>query len=574
MQELSPARLEELLKKIDGSSYKNYKRLKGGYRFREYVLFIDHVQGDPFASPSKFRIRVPQTVAGFPLSLYRNKIREIALRDFLTRRFSAGCRKFCKGKRGDGNSGKIFIDTPGQEVLERTSVLVNNSFVEVRFFVGLPARGRRIKSAELKEMLWKELPQIFEFSLKYSSLNPREVQRFVEIVEDAQFIRDNLSKKGLVAFIADGSLLPRRSGIDDRPMERSKAVLFESPPSLKVKFDTPNSGTVTGMGVPAGVTLIIGGGYHGKTTLLDAIEKGVYNHVPGDGREFVVTVPDAVKVRAEDGRSVVGVDISRFISNLPDGRDTRFFYTENASGSTSQAANIMEALEVGTRLLLMDEDTCATNFLIRDGRMQALVSKDKEPITPFIDRIRQLYTEHGVSTIMVFGGSGDYFDVADTVIMMDSYRPKDVTEDARKICKGFPSNRRVEAAEKFGQIKSRLIDMGGISPMASGKVKVKAKGLHYIQFGRHIIDLSFVEQLVDESQTRAIALSLYWLWERMRGKRTLREGLKDLFNMLKTEGLDALSLRNEAEGNLAMPRPYEIAAAINRIRGLKVRGAR
>ena len=101
------------------------------------------------------------------------------------------------------------------------------------------------------------------------------------------------------------------------------------------------------MGIRKGITLIVGGGYHGKSTLLKALEAGVYNHIAGDGREFVITDDTAFKLRAEDGRSITGVDISPFIKNLPNKKDTVHFSTEDASGSTSQAANLMEALESG-----------------------------------------------------------------------------------------------------------------------------------------------------------------------------------------------------------------------------------
>jgi predicted ABC-class ATPase len=348
--------LQRHLRQLDNRGYKAYKDIQGNYDFSEFTLIIDYVQGDPFASPSKFRVRVPPNIAQLPGELFNSRSREIALRDYLTRQFDQAAHSI-SSKRGTGKSGLIAVTGFGQEVLERTSAFIISSNtsdiedlggVELRFAVGLPASGRSILGRQAAEMLCEDIPQIVSNSLKYANLNAAECRRHVETVEDADWLRQQLAQNGLVAFVADGSILPRRSGVDNSPL-LNNAVAFQSPPSLKVEFNCPNRGLISGMGIPAGLTLIVGGGYHGKSTLLRAIELGVYNRIPGDGREFVVTNPAAVKIRAEDGRSVAGVDISPFINHLPQGRDTAQFYTENASGSTSQAANIIEALEVGRR---------------------------------------------------------------------------------------------------------------------------------------------------------------------------------------------------------------------------------
>ncbi len=306
------------------------------------------------------------------------------------------------------------------------------------------------------------------------------------------------------------------------------------------------------MGIKRGVTLIVGGGYHGKSTLLKAIERGVYNHIPGDGREFVLTVEDAVKIRAEDGRKIENVDISPFISKLPFGLTTEDFTTENASGSTSQAANIMEALEIGTSLLLLDEDTSATNFMIRDGRMQSLVSKEKEPITPFIDRVRQLYEKMKISTILVVGGSGDYFDVADCVIMMENYEPKDVTDKAKRISEEYRSLRKIEVNNDFGRIKNRIPIKRSLE--IKGKDKIKVKGIDKIMYGKTLIDLSFVEQLVDSSQTEAIANIIKYIRDRyINDKTSLKDIIKRVYKDIEEKSLDIISpYTGSPAGNLAI----------------------
>ncbi len=570
MGERTIAELEALLFKLDGKGYKAYKGIEGVYRAPGFTLFVDHVQGDPFAPPSRVRVRVAQREAGFPLDTFSTRSRRVALADFLTRQFATAADRL-ERRMGTGHSGLIGIDRPGQEILERTSVVITEEYLEVRFVVGLPARGRRILGQEAAELLCRRVPQVVKESLFYPRLDRERLYLHILTAEDADWLREQLPRRGLVAFVADGSVLPRRSGVDDRPLPPERAIPFRSPESLRVEFHLPNRGLVKGMGIPEGVTLIVGGGYHGKSTLLNAIQFGVYNHIPGDGREFVVTIPSAVKIRAEDGRRIEKVDISPFISNLPFGQDTTRFCTENASGSTSQAANIIEALEAGAKLLLLDEDTSATNFMIRDYRMQELIAKAKEPITPFIDKVRQLYTDYGVSTILVMGGSGDYFDVADTVIAMIDYVPHDVTAEAHAIAEKYKTKRKKEGGERFGEIKPRVPLAWSLDP-SKGKyeVKITAKGTRAIVFGRHEIDLSAVEQLVHPGQLHAIGQALYYARERyMDGRRTVAEILDLVMRDIEREGLDVLDHR--LMGHYVIFRPQELAAALNRLRTLKVK---
>jgi len=566
--------LRSVLERIDARGYKAYKDIAGKYGFEKFQLYIDHVQADPYASPSRIRVRVDQKLAHFPRSLFEKLIRKVALEDYLTRTFSKSIKEIAKSFRGSGKSGSINILACSQQVLPRTSLLVNESFVEARFTMGLPARGRRILGQEAAEMFFKEVPRIIDKSLFYEDLDSQELEHHLEVVEDAEFMRNHLEEKNLVAFVADGSRLPRASGVDERPMRKERAVLFSSPPSLQVSLNPPNRKEIKGMGIPQGITLIVGGGYHGKSTLLDALALGCYNHISGDGREFVISSPDTVVIRAEDGRFVENVDISPFIGNLPLGEDTTSFSTLNASGSTSQAANIMEALQMGARVLLIDEDTSATNFMIRDERMQRLVKKDKEPITPLIDKIKLLYRDLGVSSILVMGGSGDYFNVADTVIMMDTYEPIEVSREAKSISKQGRTHRSCEGGDTFGEVSSRMPLRESFDPHRGklGKVKIKSRGMKGIAFGYELIDLSWVEQLVEEAQTRTIGDLIYYAArELFDGKRTLREALGIIEEKLKKEGLD--SLVPFISGQYAFPRKYEMAAAINRLTSLKCKRA-
>ncbi|UCE19081.1 MAG: ABC-ATPase domain-containing protein [Gemmatimonadota bacterium] len=568
------ADLKHTLRRIEGRGYKAYKDIKDVYDFGEFTLFIDHVQGDPFAAPSRIRAQVSQDIAQFPPDTYSKKDRIVGLCDLLTRMFSQSARHIAKGHRGTGKSGMIEIDTPGQEILERTSVVINRNFVEARCVMGLPASGRRILAREAEAMFFDELPKIVSASLRVQDNGKKRLHKHIEVYEDQCWLRSQLENLGLVAFIANGSLLPRASGVDDRPLSTGRIVTFQSPPSLEMTVELPNHGPVLGMGIPKGVTLIVGGGYHGKSTLLDALVRSVYCHIPGDGRECVVTHSDAVKIRAEDGRRIEGVDISPFIKNLPFGQQTISFSTDDASGSTSQAANIIEALEIEAKVLLMDEDTSATNFMIRDHRMQELVSKEKEPITPFIDKIRLLYREHGVSTVLVMGGSGEYFDVADTVIALEDYVPRDVTSEAKNIAQRYKAERKHEGGTVFGTTTPRIPVAASFDPSRGRKpVKTDAKGLRTLVFGRHTIDLSAVEQIVDRSQTRAIGDALLRASrEHMNGRRSLSQIMGLLMDEIETGGLDVLN--SKPLGNYALPRRFEVAAAINRLRTLRVENRR
>ena len=565
--------LRHHLERIDGKGYRAYKDLQGEYDMGDHTLSIDHVQGDPFASPSRIRVFVDVKRAGFPEDTYNTLSREIALRDLLTRHFSKNARGSSGKNRGMGKSGLISMDTPGQEVLERSSILVNGSTIEARFLMGLPAFGRRIAGRQASDMFFKDLPRIVKASLFFENLDNNEIYYHILMNEDSGHIRSLLGKKGLIAFVANGSILPRRSGIDDRPMEGNEVIPFRSPPDLEVTLNAPNRGDVTGMGIPRGITLIVGGGYHGKSTLLSAIEVGIYDHIIGDGRELVITDPSAVKIRAEDGRRVENVDISPFISNLPLGKDTGSFSTEDASGSTSQAANIIEAIEAGAGTLLIDEDTSATNFMIRDHRMQELVTKDKEPITPFIDRVRQLHQELSISTVLVIGGSGDYFDVADLVICMEGYVPVNRTSEAREIADRYRTERVSEGKGAIAPITERIPIPSSFDPSRGRRdVKINARDISTISFGNETIDLSRIEQIVHRSQTRAIGDAIHRATMMMDGKRTLKEVLDQLDDRLDEGGLDALG--GPPVGDRAYFRSLELACAINRLRTLKMKQRR
>ena len=560
--------LKTLLSRIDRRGYPVYKDTRGTYQFPGYVLSIDHVQGDPFAAPSKLSIHVDGRQAGFPQNLYRLSCQRIALQDELTRRFGHLAAQASFQAKGSGHSGLISISRCGQEVLERTACRLdpNTGKLVLRLEVGFPANGRTINARELEKILFDLLPRCVAQSLFYRNLNQARLQAVADLAEDQQYIRDMLPQMGLCAFVADGSVLPRASGVSSLPMK--DAVPFRSPQELSVTLDLPHRGKLTGMGIRQGVTLIVGGGYHGKSTLLKALELGVYNHIAGDGREYVITNESAVKIRSEDGRSIRRTDISMFINDLPNGKDTASFTTEDASGSTSQAANVVEALEAGTSLLLIDEDTSATNFMVRDELMQRVIHRDMEPITPFIDRVRELYEAHGISTILVAGSSGAYFHVADTILQMDRYVPRDITALAKQEASAFP----VSAAPLSPAPLPSFDRRPAPSPEFRGdRIKLKSLARDGVSINRETIDLRYVEQLRDGEQSAALGYAMVYAQQHlMDGRHTLRQIVAELETLLDEKGLESLCGGRSGVSFLARPRAQELFACFNRYRALQL----
>ena len=563
------ADLKHLLARIDRRGYPAYKDARGAYQFPGYVLSIDHVQGDPFAAPSKLSIHVSGKTAGFPRALYETRCRRLALQDELTRQFGRRAAQFSFQAKGSGQSGLIAVSHCSQEVLERTACRLDpkSGDVLMRFEVGFPANGRTVNAGELGKILFDFLPKCAEQALFYQNIDRERLRAAVDLAEDQHCVREQLPGLGLCAFVANGSVLPRASGVSSKPM--GDGVKFVSPKELEVTLDLPRGRQITGMGIRRGVTLIVGGGYHGKSTLLGALELGVYDHIAGDGREYVITDPTAVKIRAEDGRSIRKTDISLFISGLPNGKDTVAFETEDASGSTSQAANVIESIEAGTSLLLIDEDTSATNFMVRDELMQRVIHRDMEPITPFIERVRELYESYGVSTVLVAGSSGAYFHVADTVIQMDRYVPRDITALAKAEAGNFPI--RVDPPKPAAPLCFDRRPQPSPSFSGGDRTKIKTLPREGVMVNKEVIDLRYVEQLVDSEQLTALGYCVvYALRNLLDGRRDLRRVTDELEAAIDRGTLAALCGDRSGVPGLARPRRQEILACLNRCRGLRI----
>ena len=590
--------LERLLNQNDHRPYPAYKALKGRYRFPRYILSIDHVQGDPFAAPSSLSLRIEKAVHGFPAEYYTEPHRRIMLQDLLLREFSRELSKCSHRAKGSGKSGTFSVSRCGQEVLERSALTIEpaSGTITVRFSAGFPAAGRTTLAMELKKMLFDYVPAAVEHSLLSRALPKGKAEKWIALADDQRAVRDQLSKAGLVAFVADGAILPRKSGVDDTPM--ASAVPFESPAEDRVTLELPKGRSISGLGIKKGITLIVGGGYHGKSTLLKALERGVYDHIPGDGREYVLTEDSAMKIRSEDGRSVKKLDISAFIRNLPNGKDTVSFSTEDASGSTSQASNTIEAILAGSRTLLIDEDTSATNFMVRDALMQSVIHPEQEPIVPFLGRMEELYRDSGISTILVAGSSGAFFHVADRILQMKEYKPLDITELAKAAAArdaGNAAGDKVEAAvgdagnadgdagdsaaggrkqnseRRLSDLRDMRIPVKNTELLDARRVKVRGSGTDSISINHESVELRFVEQVVDHEQANLLGLLLRTLEEDFfDGRTSLPDCIGQLYQRLQKQGFGAIH-GDSIPGNLAMIRKQELYAMVNRYRALKLR---
>ncbi|TNZ11445.1 ABC-ATPase domain-containing protein [Vibrio parahaemolyticus] len=540
--------LTATLKKIEKQNYRAYQQIKGQYDFTDFTLFIDHVQGDPYASASRFRATRAWSLTGLEWLKDESPAFQRAARDFIARSFE----QFAK------QENTVSIALNGQTVLDSTAVLFTEEGIELRFRVNLPAEGRSVLGKKANNILTFHLPKFIRRATLERELDKEAMVKHCQVVEDQSALREQLEAHNLVAFVANGSVLPRIAGNCDLPMK--EAVEFTAPESLQVTLHAPNKGYVTGLGIPKGITLIVGGGFHGKSTLLNAIERSIYDHIPGDGREYIVTDQKTMKIRAEDGRCVHHLNLSNYINHLPMGKDTADFSTQDASGSTSQAAWLQESIEAGATSLLIDEDTSATNFMIRDERMQALVAKGDEPITPLVDRIGQLRDELDISTIIVMGGSGDYLDVANTVIQMHDYQAVDVTEKAKQVIAQHPTQRHNESEESLQTFRPRALNRVALmNILTDGKFRVSAKGKDSLRFGKEFTDLSALEQIESADEVNAIG----WLWFQLAQlPGWCNNPAKEIEEMLSGEWHSSLP----KQGDLAKPRTLDVMAALNRMR--------
>jgi predicted ABC-class ATPase len=567
----------EYAAKLDGLPYSDYAVLLGqrfGLCSGGAVEFV-HIQGSPGAYPASvilvsFPWTAPDTISVAPGAA------RVAIEDYVLRVYQEGIEKYAQQNRGDDGSGSFQLLTLSQEVLERNIVSVKDSVVSVKARISLPGTSRspKILGNEFEAMITDDLPAVIEHAKSQIENLPR-LRRHIEIVTLHARTQSKLKEYGLVAFVGESSILPRASGISDAPLE-SGEVAFNVPDSLSVELTQDDGSHVKGLGIPQGITVIVGGGYHGKSTLLDALCRGVFPHVPDDGREGVVTDSTAIFVQSENGRSVRGTDISCRVSDLPGGRTARAFFTDDASGSTSQAASMVEAVQAGARLLLIDEDSSATNLLYRDEKTRSLVPRD--PIRPLIDIARSLYEDHGVSIVLVSGAMSDYWAVADKVIKMQDYQPRDVTDRAKELVRDHKSS---SVTIETGFRDTRAVDVTRLSAdffaarqgiSVTRRIKPLRGQPKILEFGNDTIDLGAVDGIVDECQTLFIGYALY-AFSRIAGfdEKSPTSLAVRILEMVEKDGFGLIEqLEPKWPLFLAKPRALDLAAAINRIRSLQV----
>ena len=555
-----------LLKELDGQPIESYQQIVGDYDFTRYVIKSHpfRVQG-PEIQPL-FSIRVPQTIAEIPEVLFESPIRRTALEDYLLRAFSAEVDQLASFDMHGVAKRNIVVSSPDQTILPRNTILVTGEYVELRVEIQLPLQQTSVDGVltyavdgtRMQEILYDELMEAVVNSLLYCNMNVQEVESFVQAMDNADRLRQHLSASGQVAFLAEGSLLDRAE-LSDLP-DYEHAVPLELADGLGEPVDTPYAGTINGLVIPSGLTVIVGEADGGRIEIMDALAHGIYNHVRGDGREHCVTVPDAVEIISEPGRSVQNVDISAFYR-----ADTSklHFSSEWADSFDSQAASLVEALEAGARVLLIDEQTSCPTFLGADSRLDEVLGEASH--ISLAARARQMVDELGIS--IVIAGSNlvaEYIPVADTVLQVSQSLVMDITASAKEL-DIIPAS--AAPSMPLSPLLSRLrwIMPSSIDPSIGRDdvfVNVEEDGL--MQFGRTIMDAEDLSQLVSSDQLRAIGLTFYYLKLRYVDEGySLREILDLVDRDISNEGLNALA--RDFCGNLARPRRYEVAALLNRL---------
>ncbi|MGH2372486.1 MAG: P-loop domain-containing protein [bacterium] len=563
-------RLRDKLVAIHGKGFQAYQELAGAYRFERFVLYLDTIQSDPVAAPTRARVRVDQAEAQVPLGLWTIPAQHMAVADFLARRVQEAIRRHVRS-RWSGRLAPLAIDAGGQTILARTACALSEDAIEARLAIGLPSEGRKVLGRAAQTLLFEELPAVVASGLMWTNLDGDAGRRHVALVDDYLALRDALASLGLVAFLADGSILPREPGLGDGSL-RARAVPLRAPEELAVTVSLPHRGAVRGLGIRKGVTVICGGAFSGKSTLLAAIGSGVYPHVPGDGREYVATAPDAVVIRGEPGRRIERVDVSAFFREVPQRHDVTAFAVEHATGVEAMAAATAEALEVGTGLVLCDEDDSAVAFLARDALMRQLIPGSQEPLTPLIDHLRPWWESRGVSSIVATGGLGDYLAVADTVIVMNGFQPVAATARAKAIVAG--AGPRVYDAPVLSPSPRYPLPRGFAG--LRGRQRVEMRGRSVLGVGREAVELAGIRQLVDPSQVRAAGAAILYAIEKgyFDGTVPIAEAIDRVFADIERSGLAVLALDDDVSGEHAMPRRHEVAALLNRMRALQARSRR
>lgn len=565
-----------LLAELDGQPFSEYEQLVGDFDFSRYVIKCTKINLDASGEEnSVFSIRIPQTIAEIPEYLFDSPVRRTAMEDLLLRRLSANIEAIASFDQNGVARRHIHSTSPNQKILPRNALQLTKEYIEVYIQITLPIQQMLVDGEPMisidgeiaQHIFFDDLPEIVSNSLLYCNIDVADADLFVNNMEDADRLRQHLGASGQVSFIAEGSLITRISAEDLPDYER--LVPIEIDDSLIEEVEVPHGGTVRGLGIPNGLTLILGESNSGRVDLTDAITQGIYNHIPGDGREHVVTVADAVSIGSEVGRSIQQVDISAFARELPDGGNPTSYSTPSAGSFTSQAASTVEFLEAGARVLIFDEHTSSSTFLSADTRVSPLLGDSTR--NTLAARARRMVDELGIS--MIVAGSSlvaEFIPIADKILKVDDFRVTDITEEAKalEIVPSSVVNDNVNLGSMLS--RSRWIMPSSIDPSIGREdLVIHAEDADFLQFGRSIVELDGIKQIADADQARAIGFVLYYAKLRyMDEGYPIREILDLVDRDLSNEGLN--SLARDLRGDLARPRRYEVAAALNRFPGFRV----
>ena len=557
--------LYQKIRTLNGKNYGLYKSLADKpWDFGDFALEFLHVQGDPYAPASRVVIKANLSMLGYAGEWGGEFERRLALSDFLHRKLS----RLVKEKYPEKDAAIVF-DTAGPEMLVRNSLWIDNGELRACLQIKLPGDGRKIQAELAAEILTMVLPDLVSAGLYYNKSDESALQDYYRVLAERKEILSQLEARGLCAFVPDGAVLPRASGLSEMPLEG--AVPFAAPEEMAVTLNVCGR-EIRGMGITKGITVITGGAFHGKSTLLQALTRAVYPHIPGDGREGIVIDESALRVGVEDGRSVRGTDLSLFVRDLPGGVSTKNFNTLSASGSTSEAANLLEAMEAGSRTFLIDEDSSAVNFLIRDIRVRKLLGDDREPLIPLTDRIREISAQ-GYSFILVAGACGDYLDLADNIVVMANYKAECAKTSSTA---SLASQQSMVAQRPFATYMQPLQKSVRPTSAVERQVKVKLAGDTLLQIGFLVSDTSRLNTLVDRQQRFGAGFLLLNLLQNAASNAELGDGkaagagdsvaatIQKLYEKIQNVGF-----RNLPQGmsrEMSLPRVVDIACVAFRLR--------
>lgn len=537
-----------LLRDLDGKPFGQLRRLSGVHSDRDIGLVIDHVQGDPYAPASRMRLDLYPSFHPH-LAIPTDPVERLALEDLFLREF---CARLPSESipAGDGPGGRVRSAHPDETIRPRSASSCGRA-LSLRFSYSFPAQARRLLAEPAAAVLTNRIPAL---ALEIAQLvTPERVREHAAHLRRRQMIRQALDERGLCAFLPAGSITWRLPDGTPAP----GAVALQVPADLSTRLELADGTSLEGLAFPRGVTVLVGSAFHGKTTLLEALGRASCDLGPKDGLSLACAVAATEFVRVEEGRSVAATDLSPFFRRLP-GQNPSSFVSERASGATSQAANLHEALASGAKLVLIDEDASAANFLTRDPRISKLLP-DGESVIPLAHRAREL-AEHGTSLVVVAGASSEWLSVADRVLVLSSFQPSDVTARAKEVAPDAPP--RVESARWNEALTDVLMDRWkDLAGLSIAKVRVQDGRVRLAGSAEAVFPRGFCSD--DELRGATQFLSAWLRHCRDRDKPPTRNGL---MNFLRERRLAQDTWDGPVGHDLSFPSPRTVWGLWTRLR--------